>query len=243
MSEIMSEKSGPRPEYSRAPSSFDPFSSRAALPLDQARPRRAYKSSRLHGDHPKPWLQRFNKRALWGTAILYTGALIGTGIGVFLSWRDLQQAPLAQFCDVPFWEDDFATLDSEKWSREVRVDGFGTGSFDWTTTDDKNAYVDEQGLHIVPTLTTESTNITDAELYNGYTVNLTSTGGDGSCTAPEDWKYNKACSIASNTTLNTIINPVRSARLSTKNSLKMTYGKIEVIAKLPKGDWLWPAIW
>jgi hypothetical protein len=43
-----------------------------------------------------------------------------------------------------------------------------TGSFDWTTDDPANSYVDEAGLHIVPTLTTATTNISVAQLTNGY---------------------------------------------------------------------------
>jgi len=34
-----------------------------------------------------------------------------------------------------------------------------------------------------------------------------------------------------------------SARLSTKGSYSIRFGKVEVVAKLPRGDWLWPAIW
>lgn len=34
-----------------------------------------------------------------------------------------------------------------------------------------------------------------------------------------------------------------SARLTTKNSHHITYGKVEIRAKLPVGDWLWPALW
>lgn len=37
-----------------------------------------------------------------------------------------------------------------------------------------------------------------------------------------------------------IINPIRSARLNTAGSFSFKYGRIEVIAKLPTGDWLWP---
>jgi beta-glucanase (GH16 family) len=51
------------------------------------------------------------------------------------------------------------------------------------------------------------------------------------------------CSIKSNITARTIINPVRSARLTTKGSKSILYGRVEVTAKLPQGDWLWPAIW
>lgn len=39
------------------------------------------------------------------------------------------------------------------------------------------------------------------------------------------------------------LNPIKSARLRTAESFSFTYGKVEVCAKLPRGDWLWPAIW
>jgi beta-glucanase (GH16 family) len=37
--------------------------------------------------------------------------------------------------------------------------------------------------------------------------------------------------------------PVFSARINTKSSASIKYGRVEVVAKMPKGDWLWPAIW
>lgn len=114
--------------------------------------------------------------------------------------------------------------------------GYGVGSFDWTTNDPTNAYTDENGLHIVPTITTNVTDITSAQLYNGYTLNLTQ---QGVCTADDS----ADCVRVSNITTGAMINPIRSARLSTKGKHNITYGKIEVRAKLPRGDWLWPAIW
>jgi beta-glucanase (GH16 family) len=36
-----------------------------------------------------------------------------------------------------------------------------------------------------------------------------------------------------------IINPIQSARLRTIDSVALRYGKVEVRARLPKGDWLW----
>lgn len=43
---------------------------------------------------------------------------------------------------------------------------------------------------------------------------------------------------------NNIINPIQSAKVSTINSVSIGQGsKIEVRAKLPVGDWIWPAIW
>ena len=73
-------------------------------------------------------------------------------------------------------------------------------------------------------------------MYDGYVLNLTT---DGTCTSSDV----TMCAIRSNKTAGTIINPVRSARLTTKGKKTITYGKVEVIAKMPKGSWLWPAIW
>lgn len=40
-----------------------------------------------------------------------------------------------------------------------------------------------------------------------------------------------------------IINPIQSAKITTVSSFSIKYGRVEVRAKLPQGDWLWPAIW
>ncbi|KAJ8312733.1 hypothetical protein KUTeg_010106 [Tegillarca granosa] len=40
-----------------------------------------------------------------------------------------------------------------------------------------------------------------------------------------------------------ILNPVQSARIRSSRGFNFKYGKLEVEAKMPKGDWLWPAIW
>jgi beta-glucanase (GH16 family) len=110
------------------------------------------------------------------------------------------------------------------------------GSFDWTTDDPANSYVSSSGLHIVPTLTVETTNITPDEIFDGYTLNLTA---DGTCTSPDDIQ----CARISNGTGGTIINPVRSARLTTAGKVSIKYGRVEVVAKMPKGNWLWPQVW
>jgi beta-glucanase (GH16 family) len=134
-------------------------------------------------------------------------------------------------------EDDFHSIDPNTWGYEIQRGGFGTGSFDWTTNDPKNAFTDAEGLHIVPTLTLESTDITQAQLLDGFVLNLTTSG---LCTSKDG---TNPCSIRSNKTSGAIINPVRSARLTTKGKKTIKYGRVEVVAKMPKGDWLWPAIW
>ena len=110
------------------------------------------------------------------------------------------------------------------------------GSFEWTSRDADNVYVDGAGLHLVPTLTTETTTFTEADILSGGILNLTV---DGVCTGVSV----SDCSVRANTTSGEIINPVRSGRISTKGKKTIKYGKIEVVAKLPAGDWLWPAIW
>lgn len=34
-----------------------------------------------------------------------------------------------------------------------------------------------------------------------------------------------------------------SARLRSVKSFSFAYGRLEIKAKLPKGDWIWPALW
>jgi beta-glucanase (GH16 family) len=36
---------------------------------------------------------------------------------------------------------------------------------------------------------------------------------------------------------------VKSGRINTKVGASIKYGRVEVVAKIPQGDWLWPAIW
>ena len=54
------------------------------------------------------------------------------------------------------------------------------------------------------------------------------------CTCPLSW----GCSRTG--TADNIINPIMSAALRTPLSFSFTYGTIEVRAKMPAGDWIWP---
>lgn len=77
----------------------------------------------------------------------------------------------------------------------------------------------------------------DANLIDSNTV--INHLADGSCSSTV-WKD---CVSVTNTTNGTIVNPVKSGRISTKGSAHIKFGRVEVEAKLPDGDWLWPAIW
>ena len=94
--------------------------------------------------------------------------------------------------------------------------------------------MDDSTLYLVPTLTSDSIG-TDA-VNNGYTLNLTA---DGRCTGVNSTQ----CVAVSNITTGAIINPVQGVRLTSMGKASIRYGKVEVIARMPTGDWIWPAIW
>ncbi|KAF4334979.1 glycoside hydrolase family 16 [Fusarium beomiforme] len=234
--------STPNPALGSRLSSYHARGQSSATTLDEERLQRRFKSSRLVGEYEKPWLKEWKREVNWDSIIFYSGFVIALGISAFIAWNTVRVIPHNEYCLI--MDDQFSKLDTDIWSHEVQMNGFGTGSFDWTTTDESNAYVDEQGLHIVPTLTLETTKITENQMLDKFVVNLTR---DGTCTSMDqrlsNLTYNNPCWARSNATSRAMINPVRSARLTTSGKKTIKYGRIEVEAKLPSGDWMWPAIW
>lgn len=82
----------------------------------------------------------------------------------------------------------------------------------------------------------QSEEIGEAAVLNNYVLNLTR---DGTCTSDKEID----CVISSNSTLGNFstIPPIQSARLTTKLSKSIRFGRVEVKAKMPTGDWIWPA--
>ncbi|CAN8097111.1 unnamed protein product [Discula destructiva] len=214
---------------------LDPSSGRNSA-ADAMRSRKRFITYRLRGEYEKPWLQdpKF-KRTKTNNYIIYGFIALGIVAAGAVAFLQIRGSLPTEMCLV--YDDEFksGTLDESKWNYEVALE-FGTGSFDWTTADPTNVYVDGRGLHLVPTLTNETTSITTDQMYNGYTLNLTT---DGTCTE----KSVSACSVHSNSTKGAMIPPVRSARINTRGKVGIKYGRVEVVAKNPRGDWLWPAIW
>ncbi len=54
----------------------------------------------------------------------------------------------------------------------------------------------------------------------------------------DEWNIDGGCYVTAYDDY--IINPVQSARMRTSESFSFTYGRVEVRAQVPKGDWLWP---
>jgi hypothetical protein len=103
------------------------------------------------------------------------------------------------------------------------------GQFEMTTNSNENVLVENGILIIKPTL--------QDEWLITHNNNISLLGK--SCTGSA-WID---CVATTNTTNGTIVNPVKSGRINTKLGANIKYGRVEVVAKLPTGDWLWPAIW
>jgi beta-glucanase (GH16 family) len=57
-----------------------------------------------------------------------------------------------------------------------------------------------------------------------------------SCTDGRDYGCERTGSFTN------VLNPIKSASLTTNKAFSFKYGKVEVRAKMPRGDWLWPSI-
>lgn len=192
---------------------------------------RPFKSRRNTGPVEKPWMTKKRDRFKWaGTAFTIVGAILALAIIGIMAATGWASYDTVDFCE--YWEDDFSgsELNTNVWTREVRLDGFGTDEFEWTTPYENNSYVKDGKLHIMPTLPWYNAS------EDGVALNLTDMG---ICTGNTDIQ----CAAITNSTNSTYLPPVQSARLNTRLGANIRYGKIEVTARLPVGDWLWPAIW
>ncbi|KAJ7149763.1 glycoside hydrolase family 16 protein [Mycena crocata] len=203
-------------------------------------------------------------------ALLFAGCGLG-GLQSYLTYRNVRidRAPLCMVFNDDFLEGDDAAVfgtrtpldvpgaggQDGRWLREVQMDGFGNGQFEMTTASSNNSYLKNGNLYLVPTMT-PGWPFADGTTYNSTacTFNRTAPNGGFLEGGKFDWDgYYTACSRTTNATAGSIINPVQSARLSTLVSAhgdeathsrgSLRYGKLEVRAKMPVGDWLWPAIW
>lgn len=120
------------------------------------------------------------------------------------------------------------------------------GEFSWYTDSDRNTFIDNGVLNLMATLTTDVipdlTNCTikvnqyvlsivhHVKNVESYSVGFSSCTGSGpdcthTCTADDPAP------------------PVQSARIGTRGCFNFKYGRVEIRAQQPTGDWLWPAMW
>lgn len=176
---------------------------------------------------PKTRMEKFARRI----------PLIASAIGILMVIAGIywgySEVPTYTYSQV-IWFEDFSSDNYDMlkdFNREVSFSAFGANSLEWNTDSDNNTFVKNKQLYIRPTLTDPAYNV------EGVSVNLTELG---TCTVP----YAKQdCYAERNSTSGAFINAVQSGRLTTKKKHSMKYGRVEIVAKMPLGDWLWPAIW
>ncbi|KDR73819.1 hypothetical protein GALMADRAFT_125114 [Galerina marginata CBS 339.88] len=206
---------------------------------------------------PKPWTGGKNPRAAFSYWIVYVIILMGVAGGVVQCYFTyihvaLDRQPLCLVLDEDFSNEATVFGPNGTFFREVNMDGFGNGEFEMTTSSRNNSFVKDGRLYIVPTLTADNIGmdaVLDGTVYNitDCTFNITRPDNgyiiqDG-VRVFDSASYYRSCSAVSNATAGTVINPVQSARLTTKNTASIRYGRVEIKAKMPNGDWMWPAIW
>lgn len=134
--------------------------------------------------------------------------------------------------DVIF-EDTFDKLDLKKWEHENTLAGGGNFEFQWYTNNRSISFCDEGHLFIKPALTSDA--FGETYLTHG-SLNLHGRSPADYCSDPSFFGCERTG------THQNILNPIRSASLRTVNSFSFKYGKVEINAKLPSGDWLWSGI-
>jgi beta-glucanase (GH16 family) len=133
------------------------------------------------------------------------------------------------------FEDNFTTFNMNTWRHDITLAGGGNWEFQLYDNNRSTTFVTNNTLHIRPLLT--SNKIGEQAVRAGYTYDVW--GG-----APADYcTQNNFYGCSRTSDGNHYINPIMSGKVTTVNSFKLKYGRVEVKAKLPKGDWLWPAIW
>ncbi|XP_076438938.1 beta-1,3-glucan-binding protein-like [Babylonia areolata] len=128
------------------------------------------------------------------------------------------------------FHDDFTSgrIDPSKWTHDIMAVGRSSGHFQMWTPEKANSYVQNGILYIRPTLTVDRFG---QDIVNHGTIDVKELWGE----CHPDWGGDSCI------THGTQNRPIMSALLRSSGTIR--YGRVEVEAQLPKGDWLWPAIW
>jgi len=133
------------------------------------------------------------------------------------------------------FKDDFKSLDFNVWEHIISMAATGNKEFQFYTNNRSNSYIQDEKLFLKPTLTTDQYN---EEYLTSGTLDLWGSTQHNYCTAN---RQGNGCLRKG--TPEAIINPIQSAAVRSSRSFSFKYGKMVVKAKMPRGDWIWPAIW
>lgn len=132
------------------------------------------------------------------------------------------------------FRDNFNTLDFQIWEHLKTASHTGNKEFQYYTNNRTNSYIKDRCLYLKPTLTNDTY---DDNFLTSGALDLWGTNPFSDCTTNQ---CNGCVRIGTNSS---IISPIQSAGLRTIKSFSFKFGKVNIRAKLPKGDWLWPAFW
>ncbi|KAL4234516.1 hypothetical protein ACF0H5_006159 [Mactra antiquata] len=130
------------------------------------------------------------------------------------------------------FRDDFnGAFNPDGWNYEVSM----YGGYNWEVQayvpDARNIFTRNGHLFIKPTLTTDHPNFNDGNM-NSATMDMNALYGY--CTNNDRYGCVREGQYGT-------LPPVMSGKIKSKATIK--FGKVEVRARIPRGDWIWPAIW
>ncbi|XP_034239467.1 beta-1,3-glucan-binding protein 1-like isoform X3 [Thrips palmi] len=128
------------------------------------------------------------------------------------------------------FEENWNSLDRRKWSHEVKISGSPDFEFCIYAQHPENTFVKNGWLHLKASLTNDK--------YGDDFVRKGNLQLEGCTAGPLN---SESCSREA--MFSYILPPVVASRLTTKNSFSFKYGKVEVRARLPRGDWMYPEVW
>ncbi|BFZ19522.1 hypothetical protein BsWGS_22561 [Bradybaena similaris] len=188
------------------------------------------------------WEYTTNKTNLEGAGLVSAYAVVNDMDGesvvvtnhTFLSLdnkRSIRRAPGKSIRGAAFFRDDFDNFNGGNWNYEVSMYGGYNGEFQVYTNDPKNVFTRGGNLYVYPIPTVSDGRFDENFLHTGV-MDLTKLFGY--CTE-------SALNGCYRDGHNGILPPVMSGKV--KSVPLLNFGILEVRAKIPKGDWLWPAIW
>jgi len=154
---------------------------------------------------------------------------------------------VGDYNEILVFHDDFNELNMRKWKHELTMGGGGNWEFEMYVNSRRNSYVRDGVLFMKPTLTSD---VYGKKLVVG---NNPAVGGQPqwAMNRVDMWGSTPADTCTGNqffgceriATQDNPVNYLQSSRVRTAESFSIKYGRVEVRAALPRGDWLWPAIW
>ncbi|CAG2214716.1 unnamed protein product [Mytilus edulis] len=131
------------------------------------------------------------------------------------------------------FRDDYNSFNQGSYSIECSAWGGGNDEFQVYTNQGKNLFSRGGHLYIKPTLTIDDPHYDSNRLYHGRMI--VKDDFCGYCSQSTNWGCDRTA-VNGN-----VLNPIMSGKVTTHASIR--YGTVTVRAKIPRGDWIWPAIW